>query len=329
MPSHPYDPPNRDDAAEAPDDTAGQRPGATAARPDQTAAMPGQGDPAQSAPPGQLMPPATSSWSGRQPTERTSAGEGQPGSAPPAAPAYGGGPGWTQPEEHGPPGQHDHGGYPSQGDREHHADPYQQDAYQEQDPNRSPDGASALDGDAVRAREKEAFGGVKVGAAFFGWLTAVGATVILVAVVAAVASALDLSTTVDGSTSSQDPSTLGLTKIIAGLVILFVAYYCGGYVAGRMARFNGARQGVAVWLWAVILAAILTLIGVLFDTNSDLAQNVSLPDFRVDFDTVTAETLIAIGIVLGVTLIGAIIGGLTGMRFHRRVDRAGFASDPY
>ncbi|MEJ7659693.1 MAG: hypothetical protein WKG07_08740 [Hymenobacter sp.] len=177
----------------------------------------------------------------------------------------------------------------------------------------------------MRAKEKEAFGGVKVGAAFFGWLTAVGATVILVALVAAVASALDLGTVVDGGTTSEDLRSVGIGAAIAVLVVLFLAYYCGGYVAGRMARFNGVRQGFAVWLWAVLIAAAVTGIGLLADNNSDLANDLNLPNIPVDSANITDTGLIALAIVLAVTLIGAIVGGLAGMRFHRRVDRAGFA----
>lgn len=36
-----------------------------------------------------------------------------------------------------------------------------------------------------------------------------------------------------------------------------VPHYAGGYVAGRMARFNGIRQGFAVGLWAVLIAAVV------------------------------------------------------------------------
>lgn len=261
-------------------------------RPDQTASMPAQEQP------GQWTPP---------PTEPTPDAQSRPeyGAAPAfasagAPPAYDGGRGWSQSVE--PSGQ----------------SPY-------------PDGADSqsTDSDAVRAREKEAFGGVKVGAAFFGWLTAVGATVILVALVAAVASALDLGTVVDGGTSSQDLRSVGIGAAIVVLVVLFLAYYCGGYVAGRMARFNGVRQGVAVWLWAVLIAAAVTGIGLLADSNSNLVNELNLPNIALDSGDMTRTGLIALGVVLVVTLIGAIVGGLAGMRFHRRVDRAGFAPDPY
>ena len=41
------------------------------------------------------------------------------------------------------------------------------------------------DREAVVAREKEEYGGVKVGSAFFGWLTATGTAVLLTALAAA------------------------------------------------------------------------------------------------------------------------------------------------
>lgn len=351
MPSQKYDPPNRDAAglatgagpantgagsgdtaalqagetsAQRPGDTAAQRPSdTTPQRSDQTAAMPAQGE---SAPPGRLTPPAQSSWSGQPSADPTPAGESQssagfPTGVPPTGAAYAGAAGWPQGEDRGTTGRYDQGSYAVGSDQS------QQPAYGEYD--RSADAAQPADSDAVRAKEKEAFGGVKVGAAFFGWLTAVGATVILVALVAAVASALDLGTVVDGGTTSEDLRSVGIGAAIAVLVVLFLAYYCGGYVAGRMARFNGVRQGFAVWLWAVLIAAAVTGIGLLADNNSDLANDLNLPNIPVDSANITDTGLIALAIVLAVTLIGAIVGGLAGMRFHRRVDRAGFAPDAY
>ena len=180
--------------------------------------------------------------------------------------------------------------------------------------------ATGSDQDSVRAREKEAFGGIKVGSAFFGWLTTIGATILLVAIVSAVAAGIGI----DTSVSSQDLRGVGIGVAVALLVILFVAYFVGGYVAGRMARFNGARQGFAVWLWAVVIAIILTIAGVIAGQQTDITSQVNLPSLPVNSDDLTAGGLIGLAMVLVVTLIGAILGGLTGMRFHRRVDRAGF-----
>jgi MFS family permease len=172
----------------------------------------------------------------------------------------------------------------------------------------------------VRAREKEAFGGIKFGSAFLGWLTTIGATLLLVAVVSAVAAGIGI----DTSVSTQDLRGVGIGVAIALLVILFIAYFTGGYVAGRMARFNGARQGVAVWLWAVLIAIVLSVIGAIAGSQTDITSQVNLPPIPASTQDMTAAGLIGLVIVLAVTLIAAILGGLAGMRFHRRVDKAGF-----
>jgi hypothetical protein len=33
-----------------------------------------------------------------------------------------------------------------------------------------------------------------------------------------------------------------------------IAFYTGGYVAGRLARFDGGRQGFGVWMIALVVA---------------------------------------------------------------------------
>src|SRR6478752_10221079 len=108
--------------------------------------------------------------------------------------------------------------------------------------------------ETVVAREKEQFGGVKIGSAFFGWLAATGMAVLLTALVAAAGTAVGLASNTDVNQAvnqaAQNSGTVGLVGIIVLLVILFLSYYCGGYVAGRMARFTGARQGLMVWIWA-------------------------------------------------------------------------------
>ena len=203
--------------------------------------------------------------------------------------------------------------------------------YDSQRPNTAADPRPASDVDvpvepartdlaSVRAREKEVFGGMKFGSAFFGWLTTVGATVILIALATAIATGIDAATEL----SIQNLRDAGLITGIVLLVILFISYVAGGYVAGRMARFNGVRQGVAVWLWALLFAIILTIVGVVVGGQSDVTGSANLPDIPADAGEVTAGGLIALGVVLLVTLVAAMLGGLAGMRFHRRVDRAGF-----
>jgi hypothetical protein len=179
------------------------------------------------------------------------------------------------------------------------------------------------------AREKEQFGGVKVGSAFFGWLTATGMAVLLTALVAAAGTAVGLATNTDVNEAvnqaASNSGTVGLVGIIVLLVILFLSYYCGGYVAGRMARFNGAKQGLMVWIWALIIAVLVSILGLVFGQQFNvLASLNSFPRIPINEGELNTMSIIAAVVVALVALLGAVLGGLGGMRFHRKVDKAGF-----
>ena len=192
------------------------------------------------------------------------------------------------------------------------------------------DERAATDGVDTRtalAAGKERYGGIKFGSAFFGWLTATGMSVLLTALVAAAGAGVGLATNTDvGDATSQattQPQTVGVVGGIVLLVILFVAYFCGGYVAGRMARFNGAKQGLAVWLWALVIAVIAAVLGAVFGSRYDvLASLNSFPRIPVNEGDVKTAGILALVAMALASLAGAVLGGLSGMRFHRKVDRA-------
>ncbi|TQJ59215.1 hypothetical protein FBY30_1457 [Arthrobacter sp. SLBN-83] len=192
--------------------------------------------------------------------------------------------------------------------------------------------AGLADRETAVARQKERFGGIKVGSAFFGWLTATGMAVLLTALVAAAGTAVGLANNTDVNQAvnqaAQNSGTVGLVGIIVLLVILFLSYYCGGYVAGRMARFNGAKQGLMVWVWALIAAIVVAILGLVAGQQFNVLANLnSFPRIPVNEGQLTTTSIIAAVVVAAVALIGAILGGLAGMRFHRKVDRAGFTPD--
>jgi hypothetical protein len=189
------------------------------------------------------------------------------------------------------------------------------------------DGASATRGaarDAVTA-QRDRFGGIQWGAAFFGWLSANGLAVILIALLSAAGVALGLAqglNTADEATEQAE--TLGLGGGIAILVALFLGYLAGGYVAGRMARFDGARQGLATWLIGLIVVLALAAVGVLLGAQYNVLSQLNLPRIPIEEGTATTAGVITLVAILVVTLLGAVIGGKLGERFHRKVDRAGF-----
>jgi hypothetical protein len=180
-------------------------------------------------------------------------------------------------------------------------------------------------------RQKAAFGGMKFGSCFFGWLTASGAAVLLAAIATGIGVALGLSPnggTLETSigTSPVLTESVGWVGGIGLLAIVFLSYLAGGYVAGRMARFNGLKQGLGVWLWALIIAILAAGAGMLAGARIDIfAQLNSLPRLPLTEGTVTTSGIILVVGVVAVSLAGAMLGGLAGMRYHRRVDRAGLA----
>ena len=182
---------------------------------------------------------------------------------------------------------------------------------------------------AVVDRERERFGGIKFGAAFFGWLTAVGVTVLLTALLAATGAALGLGTlgAAADEAAAENVETIGIVGIIALIVILFVAYFAGGYVAGRMARFNGMKQGIAVWLWAIVIAVVAALIGAIAGSQFDVFANLNaFPRIPVNEGALTVTGIVTLLLVILASLGGAVLGGKAGTRYHRKVDAAGFGA---
>ena len=180
----------------------------------------------------------------------------------------------------------------------------------------------------VLQREKAEFGGFKFGSAFFGWLTATGTAVLLTALVAATGTWVGASTGTApeeaAETATQNAGTASILGAVLLGIVLLVSYFAGGYVAGRMARFSGAKQGIAVWIWAIAIAVIVAVVTAEAGSQWDVLGNLdSFPRIPVDPEAATATGILtAIG-AAAITLIGAILGGLAGMRYHRKIDRVG------
>ena len=178
---------------------------------------------------------------------------------------------------------------------------------------------------AAEAHQRDRFGGLNWGAAFFGWLVAVGLAVLLTALLAAAGAAVAISE-VDSLGDVGGVDTVSLGSGIALLVIMLISYFAGGYVAGRMSRFDGARQGFGVWVWAIVVTVILALIGWIAGEEWNIFAGLDLPRIPVDEDA-TAGGIAVLVAALILTLLAAMAGGKAGENYHRRVDRAGFDAD--
>jgi hypothetical protein len=171
---------------------------------------------------------------------------------------------------------------------------------------------------AARRRQREEYGGVNWGAAFFGFLAAAGLAAILTAIISAAGATLTLGS---GATVGEAAETIGLAGGIALLVALVVAYFAGGYVAGRMSRFDGVRQGLGVWLVALGVTVILAAAGALLGGEYNVLEQLNLPRVPVDEGTIATGAVIALAAAVVGSLLAAMAGGKTGERYHRKVDR--------
>jgi hypothetical protein len=178
---------------------------------------------------------------------------------------------------------------------------------------------------AMHDRQRVRFGGISWGSAFFGLLSAIGLAAILLGIVAAAGVTVGVSKIEDVTKGNAD--TIGLGGAILVLAILALSWFCGGYVAGRMARFDGMRQGIAVWVWTVVVGLVLAIAAIIGGSEYDVFARLNLPNVAVGDQTLTTGGAITLAAGLIVTLIAAIAGGKVGDRFHRRVDR--FAAREY
>ena len=177
----------------------------------------------------------------------------------------------------------------------------------------------------VRARQRDEYGGLNWGAAFFGWLVAVGVAVILLAILSAAGTAFGLSENVSTSDAKASADTLGVVGGILLIAVAAIAYYCGGYVSGRMSRFDGGRQGFGTWALGLIVTIVLAVAGVVFGAKYNVLEQLNLPRIPVDEGTLTTGALSRSWRWSSSTLLAAMGGGKAGERYHWKIDRLAYS----
>jgi hypothetical protein len=175
----------------------------------------------------------------------------------------------------------------------------------------------------AQQRQRDEYGGFNIGAALFGWLVAVGMAVLLTALLSAAGAAIGLTQLTEGEAKSN-AETISIVGGILLIVVLALSYYAGGYVAGRMSRFDGGRQGLGVWLFGLVVTVALAVLGAIAGSEWNLFSQVNLPRIPVDEGSLATGGAITLVLILIGTLVAAIAGGKVGERYHRKVDRAGY-----
>ena len=166
------------------------------------------------------------------------------------------------------------------------------------------------------ADARDRFGGIDLPATLVGMLTALALVVLLAGLVGAAVGAIGYQT---GLENAADELSIG--GLVGGLVALFVAFLVGGWAAARIARYDGGRNGLMAAVWAIVLAAIMSVLGATLGAKYDVFRNVELPQF-FSRDAVTVGAILSAIAASGAMLLGGFLGGKWGERFHRRADEA-------
>ena len=174
--------------------------------------------------------------------------------------------------------------------------------------------------------QRRRFGGPNWGAGFFGWLVMVAVGVLLSAAVSAAVLALGASDDVLPTEGTAPDTTMAGAAVLLGILLL--SYFSGGYVAGRMSRFDGGKQGVAVWVTGLLLAGGVVGLALLFGPEVrplvGLMDRLNLPALQLS-TTASGVTPLAVAVgALAGGLLAAVLGGKVGCRYHRKVDDAAY-----
>lgn len=165
---------------------------------------------------------------------------------------------------------------------------------------------------------EDARGGVSLMSVLAGMLVAFGAFVVLTAIVGGVLAAMGIA---EGGISADEAVDASIGAGIGLVIVQFLSYLWGGYVAGRMARGSGALNGVLVSIVAIALVAILGTI-VAAVTNSAAT---SLSPADVQRLPLPLGSLSDIGTGVGIALLvamlgGGALGGAWGERWHDKLE---------
>jgi hypothetical protein len=168
--------------------------------------------------------------------------------------------------------------------------------------------------------DEPAYRGFKFGAAFFGWLVAMSMAVLLAGVVGAIATGVESVVKYTRAEAEQRAGTLGIAAAVILVLTLSLAFYAGGYVAGRLARFDGARQGFGVWTFALFITGVAAGVVALANTRNDVVASINLPNVPLPNSTLIIGAGSTAAALVLLTLLAALLGGTTGRRYHDKID---------
>lgn len=181
--------------------------------------------------------------------------------------------------------------------------------------------------EAMEEREerlRDIYGGTDWLASFLGFVFALVGGAILASIPAVILIPLGFTIDISGGTLG----TAAITGLAIVGVVLFLMYFFGGYVSGRLARFDGGLNGIMLIIWTIIVVVLFLLAGGIFSglLPAGVAENMQgfvRENVIPGFNNLVAQGALGIGILVAAVLLavlGAFLGGRTGGRYHRDID---------
>ena len=138
-------------------------------------------------------------------------------------------------------------------------------------------------------------------AAMTGWVVALFTGIILQAVVGAILTGL--------GNATLNIANVGIALGVVGIIIAFVAFFIGGFTAGKIAGHNGLRQGLMVWTIGVLFLVAMLVLASLVDPGAVVLVGLTVPGTAV-----ASAVAIGVGVILGTELIAALLAGYLSTR---------------
>jgi hypothetical protein len=181
--------------------------------------------------------------------------------------------------------------------------------------------------EAAEAREgrlRDMYGGVDWLASFLGFVFTVVVGSIFSLIAGLVLAPLGFSVSLGGQLGAAVITGL----VLVGLLV-FLTYFFGGYVAGRLARFDGGRNGAMLLLWSGVVVLVLALVNAVLASLLPSAISENFNNFIQNDLLSSIGSLSQLGVVgvvvfvgaLLLALLGGFLGGRLGSRYHAEIDR--------
>jgi hypothetical protein len=174
-------------------------------------------------------------------------------------------------------------------------------------------------------RLRDMYGGVDWLASFLGFIFVLVAGSLFSLVAGLVVAPMGVSMDLAGS----EIGPAAITGLVLVAILVFLTYFFGGYVAGRLARFDGGRNGAMLLLWTGVTVLVLALINAVLSGFLPEGISEDIDNLIQNFLFSTIGGLSGLGIVgvlifvgaLLVALVGGFLGGRLGSRYHAEIDR--------